>query len=246
MSVPTARKHSHLQQCFPNLSVTPGLNRDKHWFQADDRTDIRRTTIVIGLFRNVYDWALAMKRRPHHSPQHLRLHWSEFLTKPWTMPRPPRDLIYANVTGPICQEGYQYRQIVPCLRAKRKKLEIKVSNDHNFSGWDPQYEHRYNGTPYDSILDLRADKIRNIVLDVPSWDWVAKFYNLQYETLLKRGTSELLKSLKQATGHTPECQAFAPAPERLSNYNHRDEYIKTINNMVDWEAENLIGYHKEK
>ena len=122
----------HLQDCFPTLNVTPSLNRHKHWFQKDDRTQPRLNTIVVGMFRNIYDWGLAMRKRPHHAPSHLHMYWKDFLCKPWTFQnntRPIQDLPFANISGPICQEGYSYKEIIPCLRIKQKSLYVENTDD---------------------------------------------------------------------------------------------------------------------
>jgi len=234
---------AELIKCFPTLQVTQGLTRDKHWFQTDDGTNPRNNTIVVAQFRNVYDWIEAMRKRPHHSPSHLMLEWKEFVEKPWTMPRPERDLDLPVKSGPICQEGYHYNQIISCIRPKNKPLSY--GNAHNYSGWDPQYELHYNnsGLPYSSIIDLRADKIRNH-LSIASWDWVSKLVAIRYERLLEEGTGWLLRDIEAAAGFKAECPDTPAAPERLTKYPHKKSYVKYMNERADWEAEELVGYKK--
>ena len=251
---------SHIQDCFetPTFKVTPGVTRDKHWYQGDFDTSPRQSTIVLMMIRDVYDWALAMRKRPHHSPLHLHLNWTTFLTKPWTMPRPIDQMHLANILGPICQQGYQYRQIVPCLRQSQRQIGIEHADNttnvtsliinitsydrSSFSGWDPQYEHRYNGTPFDSILDLRSDKIRNHH-KIQHWDWIAFHHILQYENLLRHGTDLLIRGLEQVSGQVAKCQPEPPNPKRLGRYKHRKSYVEFINDHVNWEMEELVGYY---
>eukprot|EP00980_Cylindrotheca_fusiformis_P006003 scaffold1284_cov108-Cylindrotheca_fusiformis.AAC.17 len=233
-----------LKDCFAseNMIVTTGLTKDKHFFQRDDGTIPRETAYVIAMVRNPYDWAAAMNKRPHHSPEHLKLDIEEFLTKPWTMERPAHDLPFANYTGPFCQLGYRYFEIIPCIRDENAKEE----KPSGYSSRDPQYELRPDGSglPFDSLLQLRQAKIKNI-LDVKDWDWVADFEIVQYEELLKHGTEAFLKHIADVTGVEMKCKPSPPAPERLSNYEQSSKVTRLINSLVDWDVEKSVGYSKK-
>ena len=53
----------HLYKCFnDNVPVRRRLKRYKHWFQDEDISinPIVNGTLVIAMFRNVYDWSGAM------------------------------------------------------------------------------------------------------------------------------------------------------------------------------------------
>lgn len=254
-----------LQKCFSDsgIEVRSGLTRDKHFFQYDEDyegdpayyrhndavTNIklkRSSTLVVSVFRNPYAWAAAMQRRPHHSPNHLRLPMEEFLTRPWGMERPQRDLMFSKLEGPSCQLGYSYDQIIPCLRTKRDYAE-RVDNKPNYSARDPQYELRQDGSgkPYDSILDLREAKIENI-MSIESWDWVASLEVLRYEDLLAYGTESFLKYVEEITGTKMQCTPSPAAPERLSSYKLDSKIKKLIDKKLDWDIEGMIGYKKSR
>lgn len=238
-----------LKQCFEseNIIVTTGLTKDKHFFQSDDGTIPRESAYVIAMVRNPYDWATAMNKRPHHSPEHLRLDIEEFLTKPWTMERPPRDLPYEKYSGPFCQLGYRYKEIIPCIRAYRaSKPDPTVEHKVSYSGWEPQYELRQDGSglPYDSLLHLRQAKITNM-LDVKHWDWVADFQVVQYEKLLEEGTDAFLTQIQKVVGVKMQCTPSSPAPERLSKYSQSAEITTLINNLLNWDIEKSVGYTKK-
>ena len=183
--------------------------------------------------------------------------------------RPIQDLPFVNISGPICQEGYSYKEIIPCLRIKQKSLYVEntddadgddaddsdsssliVADDHGtFSSWDPQYELNTTNTggigqPYTSILNLRSDKIQNI-LSISNWDWISDLVTIQYEDLLKYGTSEhLIQKIELSTGVTSSCIASPPAPQRLNKTKLRSNYIEFINTYYEhWDIEELIGYY---
>jgi hypothetical protein len=237
-----------LKECFESegIKVTAGLTKDKHFFQHDDGTIPRQSTLAIAMFRNPYDWAAAMNKRPHHSPEHLRLDMEEFLTKPWTMERPERDLPYAQFAGPFCQLGYRYKEVIPCLRDYRApKPDPNAEHKVGYSAWDPQYELRQDGSgmPYDSLLHLREAKIQNI-LSVKDWDWVADLKVVHYETLLEEGTEHFLKQIEDILGVQMQCKPSPPAPERLSKYQQTSKVTQLINSLLNWKIEKLVGYHK--
>jgi hypothetical protein len=237
-----------LKECFESedIKVTAGLTKDKHHFQNDDGTIPRQSTLAIAMFRNPYDWATAMQKRPHHSPEHLRLDMEEFLTKPWTMERPQRDLPYAKFAGPFCQLGYQYKEVIPCIRVNRApQPDPNVEHKVSYSGWDAQYELRQDGSgmPYDSLLHLREAKIHNI-LSIKNWDWVADLQVLQYETLLEKGTEHFLKQIEDILGVQMKCKPSPPAPERLSKYEQTTKITQLINGLLNWKIEKSVGYYK--
>lgn len=84
------------------------------------------------------------------------------------MPRSKRDLDFepiARAGGAICQYKYYYDDVISCLKGSREDYNLtKVS----FSSHQPQYEMKPDGSgkPYQSILQLRRDKILNFVIDV--------------------------------------------------------------------------------
>ena len=261
-----------LQTCFPTLNVTPSLIRHKHWFQKDDRTEPRVNTIVVAMFRNPYDWILAMRKRPHHASDHLHIKdYKQFVEKPWTLEghtRPTRDLPYANLSGPICQEGFSYKEIIPCLRSKQKSLNVE-EHLHSFSAWDPQYElnvttsttkednksttttvkkdddHGTISEPYKSILNLRSDKILNH-LSIQTWDWISDYILIRYEDLLRNGTQQLISRIEQSSQQLSQCPnglPSPPSPQRLNSSSKlRDSYVKYMNERIIWTTESLIGY----
>lgn len=234
--------HQHLSDCFvPEVSVRNGLARWKHWFQFDgdyssyqsDGGEAKRKTVVVAQFRHAYHWVEAMRVKPHHSPNHFDLGWQEFVTRQWTMPR--NETVPGTETEtPTCQHSFHPHEVVPCL-----EMEMGVSE----SGVDvfAVYEMRHDGSgmPYDSILELRADKIRNF-LSIADFDGIQDLFPVQYEQLVRNGTATLIHNLEEALGVKAHCSPTGP--QTLSSRALPPEYVEWMKEHVDWETEALIGY----
>ena len=236
---------THLNECFNHsIPVKRELVRYKHWFQSPHNTSkIADNTLVITLFRNVYEWIEAMRKTPHHASNHLHLDWKTFVTRPWTMERVGGDLLLANRTGRICQESFRYHEVISCLKRPLPD-EYWEAKNHSYSERQPFYELRLDGTgePYASILDLRSAKIRNF-LSTAEYDKVSALWILRYEDLIKKGTSTLINKLEAATGQKARCQPFEAQGDRHRRQLDMD-MINWLMKHVDWEAESLIGYRK--
>eukprot|EP00591_Stephanopyxis_turris_P010920 CAMPEP_0195510604 /NCGR_PEP_ID=MMETSP0794_2-20130614/3204_1 /TAXON_ID=515487 /ORGANISM="Stephanopyxis turris, Strain CCMP 815" /LENGTH=298 /DNA_ID=CAMNT_0040638057 /DNA_START=184 /DNA_END=1080 /DNA_ORIENTATION=- len=250
---------SHIQDCFgQHIEVKDSLVRYKHWFQHDVHEGKRvQDTVVIALFRNPYFWLEAMRFKAHHAPMHWRMSWGHFLKQPWTMERPKLDIeLLSENNGTFvdsipCQEGFHYNQIISCVkepfidenefRSIFPKVPGKKLPGH--SSHYPQYELRNDGSgaPYNSIMELRSDKIKNF-LEIANWDWVRDIMIIQYESLLKNGTGFVISRIEQLSGFKAECKSY-PSQKRGQRVIHRP-FIHYVSKHLDWDAEELIGYEK--
>jgi hypothetical protein len=100
------------------------------------------------------------------------------------------------------------------------------------------------GRPYDSILGMRADKIRNFV-ESATYSNVDGFWHYKYESLLDSGTEDLIGRIERATGvrRDPDrCRVYGPQ-ERRARPMDRD-FLDYMIEHVDWSAEELVGYRK--
>lgn len=203
-----------------------------------------------------------MEHVPHHSPAHLRTalnattnstnamnDWEVFLSKPWTMERVGTDLdILAaspNDTAStiMCQDDFAYRDIISC------ELEPLPPSHYNYtirySEHQPFYEMRNDksGLPYDNIMDLRTDKIRNF-LSVANYPGVADAWVIQYEYLLSKGTQHLLDRIEEWTGIKPQCRPKPPQPNRKQKKSRfiTKQFAKHIRMNLNWTVESWIGY----
>ena len=203
-----------------------------------------------------------MEHVPHHSPAHMRLKvnstmdrptsqndWRSFLTKPWTTERLGKDLLmlannpYKSMDEILCQEDFAYRDIVSCAREPLPHSAYK--HTLRYSEHQPFYEMRNDGSgePYDNILQLRTDKIRNF-MSVRDYEGVADVWVIQYEYLLGHGTQHLIDRISEWTGVQPNCEAYPP--QKRTQKKSRiitEDFADHIKQHLNWTVESWIGYH---
>lgn len=223
---------------------------------------------------------------PHDQPNHMfqdpyekvnfsrfvekeRIDWKTFVTRPWTMPRPDRDLDYLNSTINICQYDFSFNEVNPCsldpevVEKRLRKGTLKaiatskrVGNSFTDIHAQPQkagagvrtpcYELRRDGSgkPYDSILDMRSDKILNH-LSVKEYDWVVDFLPVPFESVVEKGPWPLLRKVEDIVGVKAQCSNL-PSPNRLTKEFLPKDMIQYVNENIDWETEALVGYEKRE
>lgn len=248
---------SHLSKCFNHtLSVQKSLTRYKHWFQYENPRRYPHNTLVLAQFRNPYDWLKAMEHVPHHSPAHLRtkpnasVHaesaendWRIFLTKPWTMERVGDDL--SLPPNSKCQQEFAYKDIVSCVT---EPLPDSYYNwTLRYSEHQPFYEMRNDGSglPYNNILDLRTDKIRNF-LSVVDYPGVADAWVIQYEYLLSKGTEQLIRRISEWTGVKAKCDPMPPQNRKQKKSRYvSPSFAAHIREHLNWTVEGWIGYEMD-
>jgi hypothetical protein len=248
---------SHLTECYNHtIEVRKGLTRYKHWFQHDNETKYPHDTLVLAQFRSPYDWFKAMEHVPHHAPAHLRTKpgastddhsanndWKIFMTKPWTMPRYGADLQLKG--DEMCQEDFLYRDIVSCVEDPLPEDYYKYTL--RYSENQPFYEMRNDGSglPYNNIMELRTDKIRNF-LNTVNYNGVSDVWTLQYEYLVSIGTQHLLDRITEWTGVQPTCKAIAPQVRKPKGSRMiRADFAAHIRENLNWTVEKWIGYSPE-
>lgn len=245
---------SHLEECFGKhigFKVQPRFNRWKHWFQEDlDFKDLGKKAIVVAQFRNPYEWIKAMIKFPYHSPEHLELPWMEFVNRPWYMNPYGRDVTMKNLSDynketmdareAPCQANYFPNEVVPCLDF-RDDIVVSKGLSHPYS-IHALYELRRDGSgkPYNNVLEMRADKIRNFV-NMTNYEHVYHFEAVKYEGLATHGTEQLVRRLEKIIGVKADCTPsegkFFPRPIEA-------DLAEYLNRHMDWEAEGLIGYKR--
>uniref|UniRef100_A0A7S1ZB74 Sulfotransferase domain-containing protein n=1 Tax=Trieres chinensis TaxID=1514140 RepID=A0A7S1ZB74_TRICV len=242
---------NHLSECFNHtVPMKNKMSRWKHWFQYEESGKVMKNSLVIAQFRDPYDWVSSMFKRPYNVPIHANLStWREFVNTPWTMPRPKEDAIWEGKEGFVCQNQFRYNEIVPCTDPWPNK---SLPYDGLWGGGrqqPPKYELRNDGSglPYDSLVDLRRDKILNF-LGVGGYDNVSALLIVRYEDFVEHGTESLLRAVEAATGKKARCQPYAPRlgvkkkTEKKNDIANRSEFVEWLNGRVDWDVENLIGY----
>jgi hypothetical protein len=223
-----------------SLQVRTKLTRYKHWFQYPGYYRYPHDTLVIAQFRNPYDWLKAMQHVPHHSPAHLPFKadhkWKQFLSTPWTMERVGTDR-WDNLTEP-CQEHFEYKNVISCAV---EPLPKSAYQKLQYSEHQPFYELRNDGSglPYDNVMELRSDKIRNF-LSIKEYDGIADVWVVQYEYLLTKGTHELIQQIAEWTGLEPQCKPMPPQQRR--NRPVERDMANYIRANLNWTVESWIGY----
>ncbi|KAG7348141.1 hypothetical protein IV203_016846 [Nitzschia inconspicua] len=237
----TSWLQARLHECFPHAFILSSLQRPGFLFQDEPAKDEFHNSeaIVIHLTLNIYDWVEQMRMSPEYAPNHVGIHkeghviplpWDDFLSKPWTMDRPERDFALRNITDSTCQFGFQYDQVVSCA-------EKPPGGPDN-----PIYElNSFNGSPYDSILSLRAAKLRNHQT-VQKWKIVKKFLTHSYEHIGKEFKSRVLNEIKDFTGWAALCSGDVLPPSRERTASMSTQYVEYVTQNADWEAEGLVSY----
>ncbi|KAL7501207.1 hypothetical protein ACHAWT_011139 [Skeletonema menzelii] len=240
----------HLEDCFgSHITVLNRYTRYKHWFQYEEDTSDPRhyyppnSAIVVAMFRDPYQWVNAMQKKPYHALDHHNLSWERFVTTPWGIGRGEKDrelIEYGETTNATCVHRFDFKEVVPCTIEDRNDWR---NGTHSYTNRGLMYEldHDGSGNRYGSIVNLRRDKIENF-LSVRNYPAVAALYPVQYEYLVSRGTADLIYAIENVTGVHPQCKPSTPrefVPKQLDA-----QFIKWMNDNVDWEVENMIGYYK--
>ena len=186
-------------------------------------------------------------------------------------PRRDEGFGYENSTDRICQYHFKFNEVVPCKldelkMGKRDRAENHRDNEkrnglikhypplwgteqfeppHNQTGASsPCYELKIDGsgTPYESIVDMRRDKLLNHIA-VDNWTWIKGFELAHFERMSDSlYVDEFLKRVEKHVGLNATCKNI-PVPQWKSKQNTvSKEYIDWITDRVDWDVESLVGY----
>lgn len=215
------------------------MHRWKHWFQQDS-SQVHDNTLVVLVSINPYDWVDAMMRVPHNMPAHMMNDWYDFLTTPWTMERPKRDLILANETYNVCQHDFKYNEIISCIPGS-------ATNSHRSlrSEFQPIYELNIDGSgdAYNDILEFISVKKANF-LAVQEWDKVKAFITVQYEELVNNGSSSMIEDIERVTGLKASCDVAVRPPIIGGSSSLDSDMLDHISTHTDWDVEAKYGYTK--
>jgi hypothetical protein len=221
---------SELQACFQSATIDFGIDRPGYWFQSTSRivpeeSNNNTITIPILVVRQVSTWILAMQAEPWYAPFHAHLKWRDFVSMEWSMQRPEHD------KSDSCQFGFLYPQVVPCTWL--------APQDNRAS--HPVYEQHKNGSSFQSILELRAAKLRQFVKLKGENGIIVQFE----ETL-----QAVLEQIEQVTGVKHTCSDKETQQnlrddstiEIDENLSSSDDFIEYLTAHVDWKSEKLVGY----
>ena len=243
---------SQLDDCFGDrIDVKNRYTRYKHWFQYNDISEddmyyhSPNSSLVVSIFRDPYDWVDSMVKKPYHSPNHFDLDWKTFVNKEWTMGyryKGDEELIKSDKHhNATCKHRFTFNEIIPC--SKKDRNWNNITRYGKPVGVIYELNHNKSGQPYDSIIDLRRDKIKNF-MDVANYDGVASSIPIQYEYMVKYGTRELIEQVASIIGLEPKCNPTLPRQARSKTFDHG--YVEWMNDNIDWDVEKLVGYSKKE
>eukprot|EP00569_Conticribra_weissflogii_P010543 CAMPEP_0171380754 /NCGR_PEP_ID=MMETSP0879-20121228/30083_1 /TAXON_ID=67004 /ORGANISM="Thalassiosira weissflogii, Strain CCMP1336" /LENGTH=306 /DNA_ID=CAMNT_0011891983 /DNA_START=204 /DNA_END=1121 /DNA_ORIENTATION=- len=226
---------SHLEDCFGRgIRVFNRYTRWKHWFQYEDEEKYSPgSALVVSIFRDPYDWVESMRKRPYHSPNHFQLDWKTFLTRSWEMERGPGDkaLLDSGLKhNTTCEHRFPFDEVIPCSRLDRNMWNGTMSGKP--VGVTYELNHDGSGKPYNSILELRRDKIKNF-LNVANFKGVGAFIPIQFEYMVTRGTGDLIEEVEKLTGIPARCERTEPQPLKAKHF--EPQFIQWMNDHVDWD-----------
>lgn len=252
-----------IQKCFPKddkFKVHRDFMRGKHFMQPLFWDEDYRDRLIVVIVRDPYEWVAAMHEKPYHAPNHCQLFangtvgplsWKEFVQRPWTAERSLEDetlwrkASQESLKKYVCRDHFRMTQVMPCrldnATAQGPPWNIPESL---WRGFEPIYEQGRNGRPYQSILHLRRDKIVNFVLQIPLVLRIGGFVVVRYEDVLRRGTGFLVDQIAEITGRPASCDPTPPQPERLGQRPIPSAYRTYIENSLDGDTEQLVGYRK--
>lgn len=135
---------------------------------------------------------------------------------------------------PVCQYEFRPYEAIPCV-------ENSTVFVPGFRKVHSLYELRNDasGLPYQSILQLRADKIRNF-LSVANFVGVRHLEVVRYEDMAANGTASLIRKLERILGVPATCQPTDP--QVVPNPPLPPGYEAYMRDHVDWDTEALLGY----
>jgi hypothetical protein len=189
-----------------------------------------------------------------------RMTWKEFVTKPWMGQRGEKDkqILESGIgtENAVCIDGDKWADVAPC--SQEDATFLKGLGEY-------KYEFKFDGSErgFNSILELRRDKVLNH-LSVADFRGTRSFFSYRFEDLKIDGTVGLLKTIEKATNLTANCEPMYGMvrdkdgkiklaktvglrrrlhPKIISKKRKLPEdYIRYMNQFVDWEVESKIGY----
>merc|ERR1712194_127328 len=203
-------------------------NRPGFLFQGGDAFDNNNNnqrTIIIASFIPPYLWIELMRRSPEYAPHHTDLSWLDFVTTPWV----PKDFIspiHSNIIK-SCKYKFTSLDIIPC----------HDDNDNNNDNTFYELKIDHSGYPYNSIVELRSDKIKDFLSlgNKNDNNIVIPIRNECFMDNTNRFNQLLYRLSKELDGIPSQCSSNI---NEFNNDNDKNEFLNLMHYM---EVE--IGLH---
>lgn len=188
----------------------------KHFFGFHNHIIKRANNVIfIGIIRNPYDWIMGLSRTLHHIPPENH-----------------------DIIGFLTNEWYS-------IENNKKHIDYgkELLDDRDFdTGKLPRLNnHSIKNLPvrYKNIFAMRSKKLRYLYHTMPT---IAKNYEfIKYEDLCNDPWSIVTRWSKKY--HLPLNMPILQ-PIKKEPYHIEPEIKKIIDDNIDWEVENKIGYYK--
>lgn len=245
-----------LARCFPTVPVRYGFSRSGKWFQSAPEEPLPQT-LIVSVFLNPHDWVELMRQYPINAPAHKGMEWSEFVLSSWERERSDLDKAISDTTHVNCSFGFYFEEVIPCMTKRDPQSDAFPLYELH-----PLTSGSRAGDPYASILELRADKIRNF-LSAATFEGVVDSILVHYEDLVwdddylhlskpYPGISGLLEEIDDRTNLVPDVNAgwvdddedyFKAKALGIGTMKLDPYFVQWMDEHVDWDVEMLVGYN---
>jgi hypothetical protein len=156
--------------------------------------------------------------------------------------------IRETMRGETCLWRYSVLDAVPCV-FDANATQYPAIPDSLLRGYVPLYELRRDQSqrPFANLLELRAEKIVNFLIEVPLvYKDLGGYVAVRYEDLVRDGTRpflELVAGLLGLKNLPPDCTPMGPQPERLGRRNIPEDFRRWVVQHMDPDLEHLLGYN---
>jgi hypothetical protein len=251
-----------LARCFPHIPVVYGFSRPGKWFQTEPKNTLESQprSLVVSVFLNPLDWVENMRQNPINAPAHKGMDWQDFVASPWVRKRSHLDDTISDTADANCSFGFSFEEVVPCMTERDPQ-----SDSFPLYELHPASSISHAGDPYSSILELRADKIRNF-LSAEAFNGVVDLISIRYEDLIWSedaiddssystlpfpGIAGLIDMICDRTSLAPDVDAgwvsdrdgtFRAKQLGVEAAKLDSHYVQWINDHVDWDVEKIVGY----
>jgi hypothetical protein len=136
----------------------------------------------------------------------------------------------------------KFHEVMPC------RFDPGTLPDRLVRTQQPVYELRRGGVNdeyYQNILELRADKIVNFVLEVPLLQDLGGYMAVRFEDLIQNGTRSFLEQVGKMVGIQdlpPACHPQEPRPDRIGRRNIPEGLKQWVEDHLIRRTERLLGY----
>ena len=199
-----------------NLKITPSERFGfNHWFGFSNYQQ-SDDTLFICIVRNPYEWLYSLFIQQHHFADHLRKNFTDFLTKEW----------------------YTYYDLSEHGEHKGKEI-MEDRNIYTYERYKNIFEMRKIKCQF--MLDDLSKLVKNYIL-IKYEDLRDNFNNTMLTIIKQFGLTQLNYNLIATNEYKEVNRKFI---KQLYKDKIQDQDLQIINDNIDWQLEQKIGYSQE-